>query len=65
MKTMVLELNAPGMTSLHKAGLAGLYMTLRAFEEKGEQIHGLEWKLDPKQVILHCKTKLSKRRLKV
>lgn len=49
---MTIRLNAPGMTSLHKAGLAGLYMTLRAFEEKGEKIEGLEWKLEATQVTL-------------
>jgi CRISPR-associated protein Cas8a1/Csx13 len=49
---MTIRLNAPGMTSLHKAGLAGLYMTLRAFDEKGEKIDGLEWKLEATQVTL-------------
>jgi len=39
---MELKLNAPGLTSLHKAGLAGLYMTLRAFEKRNETIEGLE-----------------------
>lgn len=52
MKEMILKLNAPGMTSLHKAGLAGLYMTLRAFEEKQETINGLRWELEPTQVKL-------------
>lgn len=52
MKEMILKLNTPGMTSLHKAGLAGLYMTLRAFEEKGETIKGLQWELEPTQVKL-------------
>lgn len=49
---MTLKLNAPGMTSLHKAGLAGLYMTLRAFEETNQKIEGLNWELEPTQVIL-------------
>lgn len=49
---MRLKLNAPGMTGLHKAGLAGLYMTLRAFDRKKETIDGLEWTLEPQQVIL-------------
>jgi len=49
---MTIKLNSPGMTSLHKAGLAGLYLTLRAFEETGQQIKGLEWKLEPTQVTL-------------
>lgn len=49
---MTLKLNAPEMTSLHKAGLAGLYLTLRAFEEKGEGITGLLWELAPTQIVL-------------
>ena len=49
---MELRLNAPGMTSLHKAGLAGLYLTLRAFEETGKRIKGLEWELSPTHVTL-------------
>ncbi|MGH9899963.1 MAG: type I-MYXAN CRISPR-associated Cas8a1/Cmx1, partial [Pyrinomonadaceae bacterium] len=49
---MTLRLNAPGMTSLHKAGLAGLYMTLRAFEETKQKIKGLAWKLEATQVTL-------------
>jgi CRISPR-associated protein Cas8a1/Csx13 len=49
---MTLKLNAPGMTSLHKAGLAGLFMTLRAFDETKQKIKGLEWKLGPTQVML-------------
>src|ERR1041384_3847699 len=50
---MGIRLNAPGMTSLHKAGLAGLYMTLRAFEETNEQIRGLPWQLDRTVVTLN------------
>ena len=50
---MTIKLNSPGMTSLHKAGLAGLYLTLRAFDEKGERIDGLEWTLEPMQVNLN------------
>src|SRR6267142_2934495 len=50
--TMTLRLNAPGMTALHKAGLAGLYMTLRAFDEKEQTIDGLKWQLEPQQVTL-------------
>lgn len=49
---MQIKLNAPGMTSLHKAGLAGLYMTLSAFDERKERIDGLTWALEPKQVTL-------------
>lgn len=57
---MRLNLNAPGMTSLHKAGLAGLYMTLRAFDKKKEGIDGLEWTLEPQKVILRWMHKTPK-----
>jgi CRISPR-associated protein Cas8a1/Csx13 len=42
---MTIRLNAPGMTSLHKAGVAGLYMTLQAFDETNVKIKGLDWRL--------------------
>lgn len=57
---MTIKLNAPGMTSLHKAGLAGLYLTLRAFEEKGERIKGLDWELEPTQIVLQWSDKMLK-----
>ncbi|MCD9186645.1 MAG: type I-MYXAN CRISPR-associated Cas8a1/Cmx1 [Pyrinomonadaceae bacterium] len=53
MAEMILKLNSPGMTSLHKAGLAGLYMTLRAFNKNEVEIEGLEWKLEKKQIVLN------------
>lgn len=49
---MELKLHAPGMTSLHKAGLAGLYMTLRAFDKLQKTIDGLSWTLEPQRVVL-------------
>lgn len=49
---MELKLHAPGMTSLHKAGLAGLYITLRAFDKLQETIDGLSWTLEPQRVVL-------------
>lgn len=49
---MTVKLNSPGMTSLHKAGLAGLYLTLRAFEETQQKVNGLEWELEPTRVTL-------------
>lgn len=57
---MTIKLAAPGMTSLHKAGLAGLYMTLRAFDERKEKIEGLEWQLDNKQLTLRWMPELIK-----
>lgn len=50
---MTIRLSAPGMTSLHKAGVAGLYMTLQAFDETKVKIKGLDWRLEPAQVTLH------------
>jgi CRISPR-associated protein Cas8a1/Csx13 len=49
---MTIRLNAPGMTSLHKAGLAGLYMTLRTFDETNVKIKGLDWQLGATSVVL-------------
>jgi len=49
---MELKLFGPGMTSLHKAGLAGLFMTLRSFEERNRKIDGLSWELLPDKVRL-------------
>ncbi len=57
---MTIKLSTPGMTSLHKAGLAGLYMTLSAFDERKEKIEGLEWQLDSKQVTLRWMPELIK-----
>jgi CRISPR-associated protein Cas8a1/Csx13 len=50
---MLIKLNQPGMTSLHKVGLAGLYMTLRAFEDRNEKIDGLDWSLRPSEIELN------------
>ncbi|MHB8745538.1 MAG: type I-MYXAN CRISPR-associated Cas8a1/Cmx1 [Gammaproteobacteria bacterium] len=52
MADMILKLNGPGMTSLHKAGLAGLYMTLKAFDRNKTTIDGLDWTLCSDRVIL-------------
>jgi len=41
------------MTSLHKAGLAGLFMTLRALDEKKRKIDGLEWTPATNQITLN------------
>lgn len=40
------------MTSLHKAGLAGLFMTLQAFAETDQKIKGLTWRLEATKVLL-------------
>lgn len=49
---MTIRLNAPGMTSLHKAGLAGLYMTLQTFDKRNVKIKGLDWQLGATSVVL-------------
>jgi CRISPR-associated protein Cas8a1/Csx13 len=50
---MILKLNEAGMTSLHKAGLAGLYMTLQSFAENEEEIEGMEWQLGETEIKLN------------
>jgi CRISPR-associated protein Cas8a1/Csx13 len=50
---MRLDLFAPGMTLLHKAGLAGLWMTLNGFEERGLQLKVGSWKLADRSIELH------------
>lgn len=50
---MTLKLNGPGMTSLHKVGLAGLYMTLKAFKQSEIRIEGLSWALHSDRIELH------------
>ena len=49
---MRLELFGLGMSPLHRAGLAGLYMTLDAFSKSRLRIPGLEWSLSPSGVAL-------------
>jgi CRISPR-associated protein Cas8a1/Csx13 len=56
---MTIGLNTPGMTSLHKAGLAGLYMTLRVFDETNVKIKGLDWQLESTSVVLSWKDETS------
>lgn len=57
---MTLKLNAAGMTALHKAGLAGLFMTLDAFEQNEIKIDGLTWELDKTQIKLNWTEKTPK-----
>jgi CRISPR-associated protein Cas8a1/Csx13 len=47
-----LDLFAPGMTTLHRAGLAGLWMTLKRFEAEKIRLKGGSWKLNSRRVIL-------------
>jgi CRISPR-associated protein Cas8a1/Csx13 len=55
--SLKISLSDPGMTALHKAGLAGLWMSLRALEKDSSAMdrlaaHGAAWKLDKKSVEL-------------
>ncbi|MBI4700884.1 MAG: type I-MYXAN CRISPR-associated Cas8a1/Cmx1 [Deltaproteobacteria bacterium] len=49
---MRLELGAPGMTALHRVGLAGLWMTLDAFARGGIGLRGGSWEKDSRSVTL-------------
>lgn len=42
MPELTISLDAPGMTPLHRAGVAGLYMTARAIQERGIPVEGWE-----------------------
>lgn len=58
--TMTINLFGPGMTALHKVGLAGLWMTLKAFEEDGRAKTKLEkkggsWECNDTSVTLSWK----------
>ena len=50
---MRLDLFAPGMTLLHKAGLAGLWMTLKGFEERHLKLKAGSWRLADRSIELH------------
>jgi CRISPR-associated protein Cas8a1/Csx13 len=57
MGRLICELRRPGMTALHRVGLAGLYMTLDAFENDPEAkaelyAAGLTWTLSEHRVEL-------------
>lgn len=53
---VTISLSDPGMTALHKVGLAGLWMTLKAFEQDQKLMRtiptGAGWKLDDRSVML-------------
>lgn len=53
MQKLILHLGNPSFTLLHRAGLAGLYMTLKQLEaDKVVPIEGLTWELSQRQVLL-------------
>lgn len=49
-----LDLGNPNLTLLHRAGLAGLWMTLKYFDNNSNEKRpeGLNWKITPRQIIL-------------
>jgi CRISPR-associated protein Cas8a1/Csx13 len=49
---LTIDLFDPAMTALHRAGLAGLWMTLDRFEQEGVEIAGGSWRLDRHEVVL-------------
>ena len=51
-RELTINLFGPGMTVLHRVGLAGLWMTLNKFEEENVRLKGGSWKLDDRRVIL-------------
>lgn len=51
-KELAIDLFGPGMTALHKVGLAGLWMTLNKFEKEGVRIPGGAWELTNRSVAL-------------
>ncbi|WP_187299391.1 type I-MYXAN CRISPR-associated Cas8a1/Cmx1 [Nitrospira moscoviensis] len=54
-KEIVLDLFSPGMTALHRVGLAGLWMTLKRFEAEKVKIPGGSWDLTDHSVTLNWK----------
>ncbi len=53
MGELTVDLFSPGMTALHRAGVAGLYMTVRALERRGTRPKGLaSWETTARSVTL-------------
>lgn len=52
--SLAFDLGNPSFTLLHRAGLAGLWMTLRQLEQENIQVlSGLKWQLNQRQVNLN------------
>ena len=56
MTELHIDLNTPGMTHYHRAGLAGLYMALENLDAERYRPHG-GWILSPTSVTLHWEDK--------
>jgi CRISPR-associated protein Cas8a1/Csx13 len=52
-RPFVMSLSAPGMTALHRAGLAGLWMTLDALDKEGIKLAGGSWLLSDHEVTMY------------
>lgn len=52
-KRLSIGLFEPGMSHLHRVGLAGLYMTLSYFNNTGQAINGARWELQRDRVNLY------------
>lgn len=52
-KKLSIGLFEPGMSRLHRVGLAGLYMSLRYFDNLGKTFSGARWELQKDRVILY------------
>jgi CRISPR-associated protein Cas8a1/Csx13 len=52
-----LDLFGPGMTALHRVGLAGLWMTLKSFERSGQSLSHGSWELTNRSVTLRWRGK--------
>ncbi|KAF1083921.1 CRISPR-associated protein Cas8a1/Csx13 [Sporotomaculum syntrophicum] len=52
-KKLTIKLFDPGMSHLHRVGLAGLYMTLKYFDEHKINIINAGWELNNEQVTLY------------
>jgi CRISPR-associated protein Cas8a1/Csx13 len=53
MNELTVDLHAPGMTALHRAGAAGLYMAVEALRERGVPLPGFaSWDTTPTTVTL-------------
>ena len=54
-RELQINLQMPGMTPLHRAGLAGIYLTLKALDKQGVYIPDLDWRLSSRGVFLSFK----------
>lgn len=58
MNELTVDLHAPGMTALHRAGAAGLYMAVDALRERGVSLAGfVSWDTTPTTVTLRWEGK--------